>query len=541
MTKINSPDTHHNKKRVSAALKIAASAGVISLMLAAAAGTALAAKPGPAGGHPGGGGGGHPGGGGPPHMGGGAPHFGGGAPHMAAPHMAAPHMAAPHMAAPHFAAPHFAGHAAPHFAPHVAPHFAHGHMAPHFAGHAPHFGRGGPAGHMAHMNRGENHGVTHGVNNAAVQHGIANHGIANQTHTNVGQHPFATTGHEQAQHALPAAHQAAFHSDPHAFANHRHRLADNAAFRPFWNHGWHRFHHLGWIGPVFWPYAYGDFFYYALWPDYYDDVDPVWAYGDGDIYAAMFSPYDYSEYVQGPSASSKMATLTQGMAQSCSDEAAEVTGWPIDQIQAAVQPTQQQSALLDDLGNALVKASDEVKANCPTTIAFTPTGRLDQMQQRLQALVEAVNIVSPALDKFYDTLSDEQKARFNGIAPSGQKPESQNASAQTPQAQCNANVMNWPGDQIDRTVRPNDAQRVKLQSLQSASAQAGDLIKAACPTEMPATPPARLAAVGKRLNAMLQAVGTVRPALAGFYDSLSDDQKARFNTMGKQLFAENSQ
>jgi hypothetical protein len=228
------------------------------------------------------------------------------------------------------------------------------------------------------------------------------------------------------------------------------------------------------------------------------------------------------------------------MAQSCSDEAAEVTGWPIDQIQAAVQPTQQQTALLDDLGNALVKASDEVKANCPTTIAFTPTGRLDQMQQRLQALVEAVNIVSSPLDKFYDSLSDEQKARFNGIAPSGQKPEAQNASTQNPQGQCNANVMNWPGDQIDRTVQPNDAQREKLQALQSASAQAADLIKAACPTEMPATPPARLAAVGKRLNAMLQAVGTVRPALADFYGSLSDDQKARFNTMGKQLFAENS-
>jgi LTXXQ motif family protein len=539
MTKIKSPDTHHNTKQISAALKIAASAGVISLMLVAAAGTAFAAKPGPGGGHPGGGGP-HPGGGGPPHIGGGAPHFGGGAPHMAA-----PHMAAPHMAAPHFAAPHMAAHPAPHFAPHAAPHFAHGPSASHFAGHAQHFGRGGPAGHMAHMN----HGVTHGVN-SAIQHGIANHDIANHGianheinnpgHMNAGQHPLATTEHQQAQHTLPAAHQAAFHSDPRAFAAHRHQLADNAAFRPFWNHGWHRFHHLGWIGPVFWPYAYGDFFYYALWPDYYDDVDPVWAYGDGDIYAAMFSPYDYSEYVQGPSAPSRMATLTQSMAQSCSDEAAEVTGWPIDQIQAAVQPTQQQTALLDDLGNALVKASDEVKANCPTTIAFTPTGRLDQMQQRLQALVEAVNIVSSPLDKFYDSLSDEQKARFNGIAPSGQKPEAQNASTQNPQGQCNANVMNWPGDQIDRTVQPNDAQREKLQALQSASAQAADLIKAACPTEMPATPPARLAAVGKRLNAMLQAVGTVRPALADFYGSLSDDQKARFNTMGKQLFAENS-
>ena len=100
--------------------------------------------------------------------------------------------------------------------------------------------------------------------------------------------------------------------------------------------------------------------------------------------------------------------------------------------------------------------------------------------------------------------------------------------------------MAWPSDQIDRVVRPSDDQRGKLEALQSAAARASDTIKAACPSEVPATPPARLAAVGQHLKAMLQAVQTVRPALSDFYDSLSDDQKARFSGMGKQLFAENS-
>ena len=525
MTKINknsnkSAVTHSAPKPRSAAFKIAASAGVISLMLAAGAGAALAAKPGGGGGHPGGGGG-HPGGGGAPHVGGGAPHFGGGG--GGTPHFSAPHFGGGH---PGGGIPHFA-HAVPHFTAHAVPHFnaAHGHVAPNFASHA----RGGGGARFAHTN-----------------HGIASH--ANLKHGPLAPstaHSLANTAHplNAATHNLPAAHQAAFHSDPRAFAAHRHQFAENAAFRPFWHHGWHRWNHLGWIGPVFWPYAYGDFFFYALWPDYYYDVDPFWAYGYGDIYSAIFSPYDYSDYVQGPSAPARMATLTQSMAQSCSDEAAEVTGWPIDQIQAAVEPTQQQSALLDDLGNTLVKASDEVKSHCPTNVSFTPAARLDAMQQRLQALAEAVDIVSPPLGKFYDSLSDEQKARFNNIAPPEGKRESapQNQAAQNLQAQCNANVMNWPGDQIDRVVRPTDAQRTKLEALQSASAQASDIIKAACPSEVPATPPARLAAVGQRLNAMLQAVGTVRPALADFYTSLSDDQKARFNTMGKQLFAENSQ
>ena len=52
------------------------------------------------------------------------------------------------------------------------------------------------------------------------------------------------------------------------------------------------------------------------------------------------------------------------------------------------------------------------------------------------------------------------------------------------------------------------------------------------------TPPARLATVGQRLAAMLQGVETMQPALADFYNSLSDDQKARFNSMGRQLLAQ---
>ena len=67
------------------------------------------------------------------------------------------------------------------------------------------------------------------------------------------------------------------------------------------------------------------------------------------------------------------------------------------------------------------------------------------------------------------------------------------------------------------------------------------MIKASCPSELPSTPPERLAAEGKHLQAMLQAVQSIRPALDDFYNSLSDEQKARFNTLGRQLFAENGE
>jgi hypothetical protein len=38
------------------------------------------------------------------------------------------------------------------------------------------------------------------------------------------------------------------------------------------------------------------------------------------------------------------------------------------------------------------------------------------MQQSIEAMIAAVAIVQPALDKFYSLLNDEQKARLNALA-----------------------------------------------------------------------------------------------------------------------------
>src|SRR6516165_5030858 len=70
-------------------------------------------------------------------------------------------------------------------------------------------------------------------------------------------------------------------------------------------------------------------------------------------------------------------------------------------------------------------------------------------------------------------------------------------------------------------------QRRYLDALQGAAAQAADTLKASCQTrpEDVLTPAARLAAVGQRLNAMLQAVKTVRMPIDDFYGSLTDSRK----------------
>ncbi len=465
--------------RSSTTAKISTAVGATALVLCVAVGSAIAAPN-------------HPG----PHPGGGA-HF---TPHVNAAPRITPHVSAGPRFTPHISA-------GPRFRPHI---------------HVGRIGRPAVRGRLhlhphARLTRG-----TPPIMHAHHGRFALHHPTPNVAGTKMGRnatlHP-GVTGR----------------TDPRNFAAHRH-LAGLGAFHPFFHRGWHRHGHLGWVGPLFWPYAYGDFFYYALWPDEYAYYDPFWYYGYDDVYEGIFSPYNYTEYVQGPGAPERAAALTKSVEQSCTDEANEVTGWPIDQIQTALQPNKQQIALLDALGNAVVKASDVIRTHCPTKLAFTPTDRLAQMQDRLQGLVQAVNIVQPPLAKFYDSLSDEQKARFNDIGAPGGKQPGKNPPP-NPQAECGQNVMSFPADRIEQSLHLSDAQHAKLEALQAANAKAADLIKASCPSELPATPPDRLAGEGKHLQAMLQAVQTIRPPLGDFYNSLSDEQKARFNNLGRQLFA----
>jgi len=55
--------------------------------------------------------------------------------------------------------------------------------------------------------------------------------------------------------------------------------------------------------------------------------------------------------------------------------------------------------------------------DCPTYKPITPAVRIDAMEKRLDAMLRAVNTVQPALQKFYGSLTDEQKERFNRLAP----------------------------------------------------------------------------------------------------------------------------
>ena len=70
------------------------------------------------------------------------------------------------------------------------------------------------------------------------------------------------------------------------------------------------------------------------------------------------------------------------------------------------------SRLASRRGERLKKRSVQAKARA-TPLRISDTLRLDAMAKRLEATVQAVKTVRPALQDFYASLNDEQKARFN--------------------------------------------------------------------------------------------------------------------------------
>jgi LTXXQ motif family protein len=530
---------------------------------------------------PGGGGGGfHMGGGGGGgfHMGGGGfhPSFGGGGFHG----FGGVHS----LGGFHGFAAHGPMHMGRSFSPHgFSAHAFHGHVGHGFASHTIHGGR-----HFANHNLGHheigNHLANHGLENAnnALEHNRPNGLNENNAHHEL--------SHEQLTHNQLAGRN--FHGleNFNKTGFNRNAFGDNARWNHwggrFWGAGWNNWGGGwgGWAGPIFWPFLLGDVLTFILWP--YDYYDPFWAYGPEFIFASIFAPgpyfgldYGYGPDYYGPdygyaglpsiyynnyqggggggrSVSSRSAATAattpattdedrQALAEtntaaveSCTGLAPGVTNLPVDQIRQTVHPTADQQTMLDELNTASSKASDVIKASCPTSVPLTPVGRLDAAEQRLQATVKAIQIVSSPLERFYDSLSDGQKQQFNAMNASGRSGGSAGNSSANLAALCSqqsGGFINLPVQRIEQVVAPTSQQQNAFDDLKKAAQNASDQLQSSCPTAVPQSPVARLETIQTRLSAMADAIKSVRPSLANFYASLNDEQKAKFNMMGPPL------
>jgi hypothetical protein len=101
----------------------------------------------------------------------------------------------------------------------------------------------------------------------------------------------------------------------------------------------------------------------------------------------------------------------------CDPRAAGLAEWRTAAIERAVQPTDAQRPLFDQLKTASAKAVDTIAAACPRELPDSPVERLGVMEKRLTAMLEGVKTVRPAFEAFYASLTDQQKARLVDVGP----------------------------------------------------------------------------------------------------------------------------
>ena len=292
----------------------------------------------------------------------------------------------------------------------------------------------------------------------------------------------------------------------------------------WWQHGDGSY---GWVGPLFWPFAYYDVVDYTLW----GDGMGFWGYGYRDIYAAIFTPYDEDELARYMTpASHRRPGRVPSLAQICGDDFSEFARLPIEQIRQSISSNEEQRAALDELANASSEAAQAVSATLPERGRHDGPGGLAAMQQRLEAMKAAIARVRDAASRqFWEMLDDDQKAQL--VASRQQRAQ---FSPKIPFAQsCTPpDALPWPAKEIEARLHLNDDQRQDLGVLQRASVLASNTVNLDCQPDENLGPPDRLATAETRIDAMLDAIRQVAPALDDFLGSLSDEQKARFESIG---------
>src|SRR5262249_44630243 len=197
-----------------------------------------------------------------------------------------------------------------------------------------------------------------------------------------------------------------------------------------WGRDWrfrfrHRHHFpfvLGFIGPLFWPYAYDDFIDYTFYPSAYDTF---WPYAYDDVYAGIFGGYtpDVAAYASteegvagGPrprgGGNDRVANAPPsggGVAEPiCTGQTQGLTDFPIQKIAEQVQPTPEQQPLLDALKAATEQALQAMQQACPTDLLSTPVARMAAMRDRVAAMLKAGQAVPAALRRCAAGRADRQ-------------------------------------------------------------------------------------------------------------------------------------
>ena len=216
------------------------------------------------------------------------------------------------------------------------------------------------------------------------------------------------------------------------------------------------------------------------WPSLYDNIfwprnaEP-WTFGYENIFGQAFAKYS----AQRASAFCPYRIST--------DEV-------VTRIARETMPTAAQKPLLQQLATSLGQANGYLVKSCPREIPAQPVARLQLMENQIDAMIMALDIVRPQLQAFEQSLDDKQRARLNGSPPPA-------GGGAIPACKLSAGAVNGPLSQLEQAVQPTDAQRPALGAVTDAFNRAAAALDANCSNVTPPTALGRLEAIETRLDA----------------------------------------
>jgi len=110
---------------------------------------------------------------------------------------------------------------------------------------------------------------------------------------------------------------------------------------------------------------------------------------------------------------------SQSFGRMCSPASAGFAEWQMNRVAQLINPTESQRAKFEEYKVAATKAAADMRSACPTSFPATMPERMQMMEKRSEAMLQAIKSVRPTLEAFYATLTDEQKKRLDSTSGPG--------------------------------------------------------------------------------------------------------------------------
>jgi hypothetical protein len=296
---------------------------------------------------------------------------------------------------------------------------------------------------------------------------------------------------------------------------------------------------LGWVGPPAWPNAFEDTVGFTFWPDDYG----ARFRGHGfDVIADTITGH-FAVHRSARTATSGSATRSDAdnepSVNRCGDASSSDTNWPSTRVDQILQLSNAQHGSLDKLQSTADQSIRTIRANCVGPAAGAAPDRLRDFVQTLWSVRDAGIAMREPLKSFYASLRANQKSSFTTEQPQNSSPPDPKTAdpAMNRQFQAcasqNAEKAERMIKEIEMRVRPNKEQSTNLEYLHKVSTDMAKLLIASCAQPIPADPMARLDAANDQLAAINYAATTVQIAVDDFYQTLNNEQKARFDSLAR--------